>query len=187
MMILLSDSRSVIDMRIEDLKKTIREVPDYPKPGINFYDISTLFLDAQAFGTAIDAMANHYRDQRIDLLAGIEARGFVIAAAMAIKMEIGQILVRKKGKLPADKVCEHYELEYGKAEIEIHRDAVTAGQRVLVVDDLLATGGTAAAAGRLLTGLGADIAGYGFLVELDFLNGRDRLDADIFSLLNYNS
>jgi len=174
-------------MQVLDLKSTIREVPDYPKPGINFYDVSTLFLNADAFGTAIDALANQYKDQRIDLLAGIEARGFVIASAMAIKMGIGQILVRKKGKLPADKVSASYELEYGKAEIEIHRDAVSPGQRVLVVDDLLATGGTAAAAGRLLSELGAEIAGYAFLVELTFLSGRDHLNADTFSLLSYNS
>jgi adenine phosphoribosyltransferase len=174
-------------MLVEDLKRTIREVPGYPKPGINFYDVSTLLLNADAFGTAIDALANQYRDERIDLLAGIEARGFVIASAMAIKMGLGQILVRKKGKLPADKVSESYELEYGSAEIEIHRDAVAPGQRVLVVDDLLATGGTAAAAGRLLSGLGADIAGYAFLVELTFLGGRDALNSEIFSLLRYNS
>ena len=128
-------------MRAADLKKTIREIPDFPKPGINFYDMSTLFRDADAFRHMIDIMVERYRGQRIDALAGIEARGFVVASAMAYQLGLGQILVRKHGKLPGDTEAEVYDLEYGTAHIEIHKDAVEPGQRVVVIDDLLATGG----------------------------------------------
>ena len=164
----------------------IREVPDFPKPGINFYDISTLLQDSEGFRAAIDQMVERFRDVRIDALAGIDARGFVLAAAMAYRMRIGLILVRKHGKLPWKTESETYELEYGRAQLEIHRDAVSQGQRVLVVDDLLATGGSAAATGRLIERLGGHLEGYAFLVELGFLRGRDRLgDARVFSLLHY--
>ena len=173
-------------MQPADLKKLIREVPDFPKPGINFYDISTLLQDGPAFRTAVDYMAERFKDQPIDALAGIEARGLVLAASMAYRMQLGLIMVRKSGKLPWKTESESYELEYGRAQLEIHRDAVTQGQRVLVVDDLLATGGTSAATGRLIERLGGRLEGYAFLVELGFLGGRDRLgDGQVFSLLHY--
>jgi len=173
-------------MQPSDLKKLIREVPDFPKPGINFYDISTLLSDREGFHAAVDQMVERFRDVRIDALAGIDARGFVLAAAMAYRMRLGLILVRKQGKLPWKTESESYELEYGRGQLEIHRGAVTRGQRVLVVDDLLATGGSAAAAGRLIERLGGDLEGYAFLVELGFLGGRNQLrDARVFSLLHY--
>ena len=169
-----------------DLKKTIREVPDFPKPGINFYDVSTLFRDAGSFRAAIQGMCEPYRDRQIDLLAGIEARGFVLAAAMALELELGLLMVRKVGKLPGETVRETYSLEYGEAQIEIHADAIEAGQRVLVVDDLLATGGTAAATGRLVERLGGRLLGFAFMVELGFLPGRESLpEKEVFSLLHY--
>jgi len=173
-------------MLVTDLRKTIREVPDFPKPGINFYDVSTLFRNAEAFRTAVDTLVERFRGDSIDAVAGIEARGFVLASVMAYRMKCGLILVRKAGKLPAETAGESYSLEYGEASMEIHRDAIDAGQRVLVVDDLLATGGTAAATGRLIERLGGTLEGYAFMVELDFLSGRDRLDSqNIFSLIRY--
>jgi adenine phosphoribosyltransferase len=173
-------------MLATDLKQAIREVPDFPKPGINFYDVSTLFRDAHAFRSAIQGMCKPYRDQQIDLLAGIEARGFVLAAAMALELKLGLLMVRKAGKLPGETASESYSLEYGEAKIEIHADAIEAGQRVLVVDDLLATGGTAAATGRLVERLGGHVLGYAFMVELGFLPGRESLpEREIFSLLHY--
>ena len=174
-------------MLVSDLKKTIREIPDFPKPGINFYDVSTLFRDATAFHATIDRLVERYRGDRIDALAGIEARGFVLAAAMAYALGTGLILVRKSGKLPSETAAERYALEYGEAVIEIHRDAVVAGQRIVVVDDLLATGGTAAAAGRLLGRLEARVEGFAFMVELGFLGGRRALgSASVFSLIQYD-
>jgi len=173
-------------MHPADLKKMIREVPDFPKPGINFYDISTLLLDGTAFRSAVDQMVERFKGRPIDALAGIEARGFVLAASMAYEMKLGLIMVRKFGKLPWKTESEPYELEYGQAQLEIHRDAVTRGQRILVVDDLLATGGTSAATGRLIERLGGCLEGYAFLVELGFLGGRGRLGDDpVFSLLHY--
>lgn len=174
-------------MLVADLKKTIREIPDFPKPGVNFYDVSTLFQNAVAFRVAVDTLVERFRGDSFDAVAGIEARGFVVAAAMAYRMECGLILVRKSGKLPAETDSESYTLEYGEASIEMHRDAIERDQKVLVVDDLLATGGTAAAAGRLLSRLGGRLAGYAFMVELNFLNGRSKLDSDnIFSLIRYD-
>jgi adenine phosphoribosyltransferase len=173
-------------MLVSDLKKIIREVPDYPKPGINFYDLTTLFKNGKAFRTVIDRLAERFRDDKIDLIAGIEARGFMLAAALAYEFEIGIVPVRKPGKLPWRITGEDYTLEYGQGRLEVHDDAVEKGQRVLIVDDLLATGGTAAATGRLVSRLGATVSGYAFLVELAFLNGRDRLGSDnIFSLISY--
>ena len=175
-------------MRVADLKKTIREVPDYPKPGINFYDVTTLFRDAEAFRAAVDVMVERYRGERIDALAGIEARGFVLASAMAYQLGVGLVLVRKEGKLPAATEGESYKLEYGEARMEIHRDAVEPGQRVVVIDDLLATGGTAVAAGRVLERLGARVEGYGFMVELEFLKGREELDSEsVFTVIRYDA
>jgi adenine phosphoribosyltransferase len=174
-------------MLVSDLKKTIREVPDFPKPGINFYDVSTLFRDAEAYRSAVERMVARFQGQPIDALAGIEARGFVLAAAMAYELGLGLVLVRKTGKLPAETEGESYQLEYGEARIEVHRDAVQPGQRVVVVDDLLATGGTAAATGRLVERLEGRLEGYAFLVELGFLRGRAKLgDSAVFSLLHYD-
>jgi adenine phosphoribosyltransferase len=173
-------------MLAAELKKAIREVPDYPKPGINFYDLSTLFRNAEAFRAAVDRMVERFKDQPIDALAGIEARGFIVAAAMAHRLGVGLVMVRKAGKLPGETVGESYSLEYGEARIEVHKDAVEPGQKIVIVDDLLATGGTAAAAGRLLDRLGARIDGYAFMVELKFLDGRKGLGSDsVFSLLDY--
>ncbi len=173
-------------MLMADLKKTIREIPDFPKPGINFYDLTTLFRDPAAFSSAMDRMAERYRGEKLDALAGIEARGFIVASVLADRLDLGLVLVRKPGKLPADTIQESYSLEYGEATVEVHRDAVEPDQRVVVIDDLLATGGTAAASGKLLERLGARVEGYGFLVELDFLKGREKLRAEsVFSLIRY--
>jgi len=173
-------------MLVAEIKKSIREVPDFPKPGINFYDVSTLFRNPQAFHSAVDRMVERYRGEPLDGIVGIEARGFVLAAAMVYALGGGLVLARKPGKLPAETEHEDYALEYGNARIEIHRDAVLPGQRLLVVDDLLATGGTAAAAGRLVERLGGRVEGYAFLVELSFLEGRGRLPSgNVFSLVQY--
>lgn len=173
-------------MLVAELKKAIREVPDFPRQGITFYDLSTLFRDGAAFQSAIERMVARFQGQPIDALAGVEARGFVIAASMAYALRTGLILVRKVGRLPAETERESYTLEYGEAQIEIHRDAVQEGQRIVVVDDLLATGGTAAAVGRLVARLGGRLEGYAFLVELGFLKGREQLGrSDVFSLLHY--
>ncbi len=173
-------------MLTADLKKTIREVPDFPKAGINFYDLTTLFLNPEAFRSAVDRMVERYRGEKLTSIVGVESRGFVLGTAMALGLGVGMVLARKPGKLPADTEKEDYELEYGQASLEIHRDAVGPEDRVLVVDDLLATGGTAAATGRLVERLGARVEGYAFLVELSFLGGRKQLgSANVFSLLQY--
>jgi len=173
-------------MLVSDLKKIIREVPDYPKPGINFYDLTTLFKNGEAFRTVIERLAERFREDKLDVIVGIEARGFMLAAALAYEFELGIVPVRKPGKLPWRITGEDYTLEYGQGRLEVHEDAVQKGQRVLIVDDVLATGGTAAATGRLLNRLGATVCGYAFLVELCFLNGRDRLGSDnVFSLISY--
>jgi adenine phosphoribosyltransferase len=172
---------------MEHLKQIIREVPDFPKPGILFYDITTLLKDAAGFKNVIDALQAHYRLTRVDLVIGVEARGFIFAPALAYALGAGFIPVRKPNKLPAKTVRETYQLEYGTDSLEIHEDAIQPGQNVLIVDDLLATGGTAAAVGRLVEKLGGKVAGFGFLVELDFLKGRDKLPGyDVFSLLHYD-
>jgi adenine phosphoribosyltransferase len=173
-------------MLVAELKKTIREIPDFPKPGVTFYDLSTLFRHGEAFRSTIDRMVERYEGERLDALAGIESRGLIVASAMAHALGLGIVLIRKAGKLPWETEGEDYTLEYGTSRIEVHRDAVAPDQRVLVVDDLLATGGTAAAARRLLERLGARVEGFAFLVELAFLNGREKLeDANVFSLLKY--
>ena len=173
-------------MLVGDLKKIIREVPDHPKPGINFYDLTTLFKNGGAFRTVIERFAERFRDDKIDVIAGIEARGFMLAAPLAYEYELGVVPVRKPGKLPWRVTGEDYTLEYGQGRLEVHEDAVEKGQRVLIVDDVLATGGTAAATGRLINRLGATVCGYAFLVELSSLNGRDRLGSDnVFSLISY--
>jgi adenine phosphoribosyltransferase len=171
----------------EPLKKLIREVPDFPKKGILFYDITTLLKDKLGFATLIDALAEHYLKQEIDLILGMEARGFIFGPALAYRLNAGFVPVRKPGKLPAETARVSYDLEYGSNTLEIHKDAIQKGQRVIIVDDLLATGGTAAATVQLAKSLGADVCGLGFVVELDFLNGRDKLkDCDVFSLLHYD-
>lgn len=171
----------------ESLKRLIREVPDFPKPGILFYDITTLLKDKVGFATLIDAMTERFIEKEIDLVLGIEARGFIFGPALAYRLNAGFVPVRKPKKLPAETVKWTYELEYGQDTLEIHKDAVKPGQRVLIVDDLLATGGTAKATADLSKSLGADIRGLAFVVELDFLNGRERLKGfDIVSLLHYD-
>src|SRR2546425_3223313 len=153
------------------LKDLIREVPDFPKKGILFYDITTLLKDKAGFATLIDALAEHYMDKKVDLVLGIEARGFIFGPALAYRLNAGFVPVRKPKKLPAETVKVTYDLEYGSNALEIHKDAIQKGQRVLIVDDLLATGGTALATAELAHGLGAEIAGLAFVVELDFLKG----------------
>ena len=155
-------------MSSDHLKSLIREVPDFPKKGILFYDITTLLKDKAGFATLIDQLAEHYVGQEIDLVLGMEARGFIFAPALAYRLNAGFVPVRKPGKLPAECVKFDYALEYGTNYLEIHKDAIQKGQRVLIVDDLLATGGTAEATAKLAESLGANIAGLGFVVELDF-------------------
>ena len=171
----------------EPLKQLIRTVPDFPKPGILFYDITTLLKDKTGFAQLIDALAAHYIGKEIDLVLGIEARGFIFGPALAYRLNAGFVPVRKPGKLPSVTAKAEYELEYGSNTLEIHKDAIEKGQRVIIVDDLLATGGTAEATAKLATSLGAQIAGLGFVVELDFLNGRKKLQGyDVLSLLHYD-
>ena len=164
------------DLDCEPLKSLIRTVPDFPKKGILFYDITTLLKDKGGFATLIDALAAHYIGVReVDLVLGIEARGFIFGPALAYRLNAGFVPVRKPGRLPYETIRADYELEYGEASLEIHVDAVRPGQRVLVVDDLLATGGTVAATIGLIGRQGGVVAGVGFLVELAFLDGRKRL------------
>lgn len=171
----------------DQLKQLIREVPDFPKKGILFYDITTLLKDKTGLAALIDGMATHYLNQKIDLVLGMEARGFIFAPALAYRLNAGFVPVRKPGKLPSVTVKHDYALEYGTNTLEIHRDAIQKGQRVLIVDDLLATGGTAEATAALAESLGAQVCGLGFVVELDFLNGREKLKGyDVMSLLHYD-
>src|SRR5438876_5783386 len=176
-----------LPINCEPLKTLIRTVPDFPKPGILFYDITTVLKDKAGFATLIDAFAQYYIGKEIDLVLGIEARGFIFGPALAYRLNAGFVPVRKPGKLPAETARVEYELEYGTNILEIHKDAVQKGQRVIIVDDLLATGGTAEATTKLATSLGAEIAGLGFVVELDFLKGRAKLrQYDVYSLLHYD-
>ena len=171
----------------EPLKKLIREVPDFPKPGILFYDITTLLKDKRGLAQLIDALSEHYLTKKVDLVLGMEARGFIFGPAVAYRLNAGFIPVRKPGKLPAATAKYDYALEYGTNTLEIHTDAIKKGQRVIIVDDLLATGGTAEATTKLAASCGGEIVGLGFVVELDFLNGRQKLnDYDVFSLLHYD-
>ena len=184
----MSDTASVkASVNCENLKKLIREVPDFPKKGILFYDITTLLKDKVGFATLIDALSEQYLGKNIDLVLGMEARGFIFGPALAYRLNAGFVPVRKPGKLPAATEKYDYALEYGTNTLEIHRDAIQKGQRVLIVDDLLATGGTAKATAMLAESLGAEIAGLAFVVELDFLNPREKLKTyDVFSLLHYD-
>jgi adenine phosphoribosyltransferase len=169
-----------------DLKQHIRNVPDFPKPGILFYDITTLLKDPSGLKMTIDMLSTPYTGQNIDVVVGIESRGFILGAAVAERIGAGFIPVRKPGKLPAKAIKETYDLEYGKDSLEIHADAIEKGQRVLIVDDVLATGGTASAATELVRKLGGELHGLAFLIELLFLNGRTRLpNEQVFSVLQY--
>lgn len=170
----------------DQLKNLIREVPDFPKKGILFYDITTLLRDKTGFAQLIDLFSEHYIGKQIDLILGMEARGFIFGPALAYRLNAGFVPVRKPGKLPAATARVEYELEYGSNALEVHKDAIEKGQRVLIVDDLLATGGTAEATAKLAASLGAEIAGLAFVVELDFLKGREKLKSyPVFSLLHY--
>jgi adenine phosphoribosyltransferase len=168
------------------LKSLIREVPDFPKPGILFYDITTLLKDRRGLRELIDALGEGYVGDGIDKVVGIEARGFIFAPAVAYALNAGFVPVRKPKKLPAATARVEYELEYGTDVLEVHRDAINPGENVLIIDDVLATGGTAAAVTRLVEGLGAKVAGLGFAIELDFLKGRQKLAGyDIRALIHY--
>lgn len=172
---------------MDDLKKLIREIPDYPKPGILFYDLTTLLQDPKGFHALVDRLCEHYNGKKVDVVAGIEARGFIFGPALAYRLGAGFVPVRKPKKLPWKTASVTYQLEYGTDTLEVHQDAVRPGQRVLICDDLLATGGTAAAAIKLARQLGGEVAGAAFAVELGFLNGRAKLPGvDVFALLNYD-
>lgn len=172
---------------METLKTLIREVPDFPKPGILFYDITTLLKDSSGLRSTIDAFSTRYAGLGVDIVLGIEARGFIFAPALAYALGAGFVPVRKPKKLPAETAKISYDLEYGSDTLEIHKDAINPGTRVLIVDDLLATGGTAVAVTKLVEQLGGTVSGLGFMVELTFLGGRDKLAGyDVFSLLQYD-
>ncbi len=170
-----------------NLKDHIRTIPDFPKPGILFYDISTLLAHAKAWQVTMDRLAEAVAAHEPDILAGIESRGFLVAAPLALKLGLGFIMVRKRGKLPGPTLPYTYDLEYGTDTIEIQADAIEPGQRVVLLDDLLATGGTMAAAARLLNQSGADVQGAACLIELAFLGGRTKLDIPITTLVSYES
>src|SRR5215467_9903487 len=166
----MAESASVkVNATCEHLKKLIREVPDFPKKGIVFYDITTLLKDKVGFASLIDALSEHYLETKVDLVLGMEARGFIFGPALAYRLNAGFVPARKPGKLPAETAKVSYDLEYGSNSLEIHKDAIEKGQRVLIVDDLLATGGTAVATTQLVRELGGTVVGLGFVVELDFL------------------
>jgi adenine phosphoribosyltransferase len=169
------------------LKELIREVPDYPKPGILFYDLTTLLKNPAGFHSLVDTLCNYYVGKQVDVVVGIEARGFILAPALAFRLNAGFVPVRKPKKLPAKVESVTYQLEYGTDTLEIHADAIQPGQRVLISDDLLATGGTAAATVALIQELGGEVVGASFAVELTFLNGRAKLPGiDIFSMIQYD-
>jgi adenine phosphoribosyltransferase len=173
-------------MKTDELASLIRDIPDFPKPGILFKDITTLLKEPAAFRAVIDAFSERYRHERLDTIAAVESRGFIFGAPLAYTLGVSFVPVRKMGKLPAETIEEEYALEYGTATIELHRDAIRPGARVLVVDDLLATGGTIRATCNLIEKVGAQVAGLAFLVELSFLNGRERLKGyDITALITY--
>lgn len=170
------------------LQSTIRNVPDFPKKGIVFRDITTLLKDATALHRAVDFLHQRYKDSKIDKVVCIESRGFILGAALAVSLNTGFVPIRKKGKLPSQVVTKQYDLEYGVDTIEIHKDSIQPGERVLLHDDLLATGGTMCAAARLVEDLQGKIIGISFLIELSYLQGRKRLcDYDVFSLIQYDS
>lgn len=169
-----------------DLKKTIREIEDFPKPGINFKDITTLLSNADAFRYSVDAIIKDLKEKDVDLIVGPEARGFLMGTPVAYGLGVGFIPIRKPGKLPGEIESYEYGLEYGTDTLEIHKDSIKKGQRVAIVDDLLATGGTVEAATKLIEKLGGEIVSIQFLIELEFLNGRDKLsEYDVNSLIKY--
>ena len=173
-------------MSAETLRAKIREIPDFPKPGILFYDITTLLKDPVAYKESIDLMLEPYRDERVDIVVGMESRGFIFSAPMAYQLGTGLVPVRKLGKLPAETLTVEYALEYGSNTLEVHRDAIAPGQRVLIVDDLLATGGTVRGTIELIERLKGEVVGLAFLVELDFLKGRERLEGrKVTSVISY--
>jgi adenine phosphoribosyltransferase len=170
-----------------DLASTIRGVPDFPIEGILFYDITTLLKNPAALKESVDQLVNHYQNAGVDVVVGIESRGFIFGMPLAHQLNVGFVPVRKPGKLPAETTAESYELEYGTNTVEIHVDAIEKGQKVLIVDDLLATGGTAQATCRLVEKLGGQIVGLAFVIELNFLNGREKIKGyDVFSLVRYD-
>jgi adenine phosphoribosyltransferase len=183
----VSDRLALVTIQERDvmdrLRSLIRDVPDFPRPGIVFKDITLLLGDAAAFTAAIAALAGPYLDARVDIVAGIESRGFIIGGAVADRLGAGFALVRKEGRLPSARISQAYTLEYGEAVIEMHSDAIQPGQRVLIVDDLLATGGTAGAAGALVDRLGGDIVGFAFLIELSALGGSAALGGRPYTAL----
>src|SRR4030095_7149489 len=169
-----------------DLKQHIRHVPDFPKTGILFYDITTLLRDREGFGITVNMLSMPYEQQGIDVVVGIESRGVILGAPVGNRSGAGFVPMRKPGKLPAKALKETYDLEYGKDALEIHEDAITKGQRILIVDDVLATGGTAAAAVQLVRKLGGELHGLSFLIELMFLNGKEKIAAEnVYSVLKY--
>jgi len=173
-------------MSVEDLRARIREIPDFPKPGILFYDITTLLKDPEAYRESIDLMLAPYKGEGIEVVVGMESRGFIFSAPLAYLLEAGVVPVRKLGKLPAETLTVEYALEYGSNTLEIHRDAIKPGQKVLIVDDLLATGGTVRGTIDLVERLKGKVAGLAFLVELEFLKGRDRLQGyNVTSVIRY--
>ncbi|HWC70892.1 MAG TPA: adenine phosphoribosyltransferase [Actinomycetota bacterium] len=173
-------------MDIEQIKGLIRDVPDFPEPGIVFKDITPVLSDPIAFSTITDLMVVRFGRGNVDKVVGIEARGFIIASPVAYHFGAGFVPIRKQGKLPWEAVGEEYELEYGTATLELHVDGITAGERVLIVDDVLATGGTAAAAASLVQRVGGKVCGIATVIELDFLHGRDRLaEHELYTLIHY--
>jgi adenine phosphoribosyltransferase len=177
----------VSTMTTSELIDVIRSVPDFPKKGIVFRDITTLLKDPVAFRTVVDLFYDQYKESRIDKVVSVESRGFIFAGPLAYRLRAGFIPIRKPGKLPAETVKQDYTLEYGTDSIEVHRDAINRGERVLIHDDLLATGGTIAAASELVKKLGGEIVGLAFLIELSFLRGRERLgNMPVFSILRYD-
>jgi adenine phosphoribosyltransferase len=176
----------MVDQKILDLKEKIRSIPDFPVKGILFRDITTLLKDSKSFSKVIDLLTDHYEKKEIDTVAGIEARGYILGAPLAARLGVGFVPVRKPGKLPSETISETYSLEYGNSTLEIHADAVQKGEKVLIVDDLIATGGSALAAKKLIERLNGVVAGFCFLIELTDLNGKKILgNSDIYSLIQY--
>ncbi len=172
---------------MKDLKKHIRDIPGFPKEGITFHDITPLLQNKEAYSASVDSMADTLKDKEIDYLIGIEARGFIFASALAYKLGCGLVIVRKFGKLPSEKINASYDLEYGNDVLEVHKDSIAHGENIVLVDDLLATGGTAQAVGKLVQQLGANIVGYLFLIELTSLNGREKLKPHpVWSIMKYS-
>lgn len=178
--------KSVHQPTEQDLKSKLRVIPDWPKKGVNFVDITTLLKDPKAFRAAVDILTEHFANMGVDVIVGIEARGFTIGTPIAYNLGVGFVPARKRGKLPAEKLFMEYSLEYNSELLEMHSDSIERGQRVAIIDDLLATGGTAEATSKLIEKMGGIVLGFGFLVELDFLHGKSKLGKyDIFSLVHY--